>query len=90
MLHMFVRAGEQLRKACQDRVNYGAWHKIRVSNNFYYCRSLCNSVMADHEEDTELLRYFSPDQLAQMGSYERSRNKNLISNYNYMKSIGKV
>ena len=37
----------------------------------------------------DLTQYFTSDQLKLMSSYERTRNENLIRNYEYMKSIGR-
>ncbi|KAF6037203.1 hypothetical protein EB796_004482 [Bugula neritina] len=39
-------------------------------------------------KDVNLSDYFSEDQIKAMGKYEKTRNENLIRNYNYMKSIG--
>ena len=37
----------------------------------------------------DLTQYFTSDQLKFMSTYERTRNENLIRNYEYMKSIGR-
>ena len=49
-----------------------------------------DKIMAGNHNESELAGYFSPDQLSKMGPYERTRNLNMISNYNFMQSIGKL
>ena len=44
--------------------------------------------MAD-DTRIDLSQYFTSDQLKLMSTYERTRNENLIRNYEYMKSIGR-